>query len=197
MVAVPLHSFYLLITVLQLCLLYLAHGGVYYGHKQPPQQPQPLPQYDAYPQQQFLENEMPILPQYGQEFPQPPLHMGKERPLTDGKGQTFPRGAKGPRPPVPGVKGLPKGLQGIQGPPGPTGPPGPQGPPGLPGQGLPGLPGKPGPPGPSGYPGVEKPGMPGLPWQGSVWRRAQTVTGETEQGYHSKSTVTHGLNRST
>lgn len=87
MVAVPLHSFNLLITVFQLCLLYLAHGGVYYGHKQPPQLPQPLPQQDGYPQQQFLENEMPILPHYGKEIPQLPLHMSKERPLTDGKGE--------------------------------------------------------------------------------------------------------------
>ncbi|XP_032362513.1 collagen alpha-1(VIII) chain [Etheostoma spectabile] len=172
METVPLHSFYLLI-IFQLCLLHLAHGGAYYGHKQPPQHHQPLPQYnDGYPQQQFLGNEMPhlpygkegpLIPQYGKELPQLPLQIGKERPLTKGKGQTFPRGAKGPPPPGPGGEGFREGPQGVQGPPGPTGPPGPQGPPGLPGQGLPGLPGKPGPPGPQGYPGIGKPGMPGVP----------------------------------
>ncbi|GLD63409.1 collagen alpha-1(VIII) chain-like protein [Lates japonicus] len=114
MVAVPLHSFYLLIyTVFQLCSLRLTHGGAYYGHKQPPQQHQPLPQYnDGYPQQQFLGNEMPLMPlpaQYGKELPQLPLQLGKERPLTEGKGQTFPRGAKGPPPVGPG------GEEGNQG----------------------------------------------------------------------------------
>lgn len=94
MVAVPLRSFYLLITVSQLCLLHLVHGGAYYGHKQLPQQHQPLPQYnDGYPQQQFMGNEMPHLPygqevpQYGKELPQLPLQMAKERPLTDSKGE--------------------------------------------------------------------------------------------------------------
>lgn len=97
MVAVPLGSLYLLITVFQLCLLHQAHGGAYYGHKQPPPQHQPLPQYnDGYPQQQFMGNEMPhlpygkegpSLPQYGKELPQLPLQMGKERPLTEGKGE--------------------------------------------------------------------------------------------------------------
>lgn len=97
MVAVPLLPCCLLITTFQLCLLRLAHGGAYYGHKQPPQQHQPLPQYnDGYPQQQFLGNEMPHLPygneaplqpHYGKEFPQLPLQMGKERLLTDSKGE--------------------------------------------------------------------------------------------------------------
>lgn len=97
MVAVPLRCFYPLITVFQLCLLHLAHGGAYYGHKQPPQQHQPLPQYnDGFPQQQFMGNEMPhlpygkevpLLPQYGKELPQLPLQMGKERPLTGSKGE--------------------------------------------------------------------------------------------------------------
>lgn len=97
MVAVPLRSYYLLITVFHLCLLHFAHGGAYYGHKQPPQQHQPLPQYnDGYPQQQFMGNEMPhlpygkegpSLPQYGKELPHLPLQMGKERPLTDSKGE--------------------------------------------------------------------------------------------------------------
>lgn len=97
MEAVPLRSFRLLITVFQLCLLRLANGGAYYGHKQPPQQHQPLPQYnDGYPQQQFMGNEMPhlpygkevpLLPQYGKELPQLPLQIGKERPLTDSKGE--------------------------------------------------------------------------------------------------------------
>lgn len=89
MVAVSLHSSFLFITVSQLCLLHLAHGGAYYGHKQPPQQHQPLPQYnDGYPQQQFMGNEMPHLP-YGKEvslLPQLPMLKGKERPLTDSKG---------------------------------------------------------------------------------------------------------------
>ncbi|CAB1417562.1 unnamed protein product [Pleuronectes platessa] len=92
-------------------------------------------------------------------MPQLPLQKGKVRPLFEGKGQTFPRGAKGPPPPGPGVEGLQEGPQGIEGPPGPTGPPGPQGPAGQPGQGLPGLPGKPGPPGPHGYPGIGKPAV--------------------------------------
>lgn len=30
---------------------------------------------------------MPMVPQYGQELPQLPLQMGKERPLTEGKGE--------------------------------------------------------------------------------------------------------------
>ncbi|KAA8579719.1 hypothetical protein FQN60_006812 [Etheostoma spectabile] len=105
METVPLHSFYLLI-IFQLCLLHLAHGGAYYGHKQPPQHHQPLPQYnDGYPQQQFLGNEMPhlpygkegpLIPQYGKELPQLPLQIGKERPLTKGKGtdKHFPEGRK-------------------------------------------------------------------------------------------------------
>ena len=96
MAAVPLHSVYLHITVFQLCLLHLAHGGAYYGHKQPPQQHPPLPQYnDGFPQQQFLGNEMPHLPynkevplpQYGKELPQLPLQLGKGVPLTEGKGE--------------------------------------------------------------------------------------------------------------
>lgn len=98
MAAAPLHSLCLLITVFQLSLLHLVHSGAYYGHKQPPQQHQPLPQYnDGFPQQQFLGNEMPhlpykgqdgpLLPQYGKELPQLPLPLGKERPLTEGKGE--------------------------------------------------------------------------------------------------------------
>lgn len=91
MVAVPLRCFYPIITFFQLGFLQLAHGGAYYGHKQPPQQHQPLPQYnDGYPQQQFLGNEMPLmplLPQYGKELPHFPLQKGKERPLTEGKGE--------------------------------------------------------------------------------------------------------------
>lgn len=97
MVAVPLCSFYLPIAAFQLCLVNLAHAGAYYGHKQPPQQHQPLPQFnDGFPQQQFMGNDMPhlpygkevpSLPQYGKDFPQLPLQMGKERPLTDSKGE--------------------------------------------------------------------------------------------------------------
>lgn len=102
MVALPLRSFLPLITVVQLCLPHLAHGGAYYGHKQPPQQHQPLPQYNEglpqqqQQQQQFMGNEMPhllyrkdlpFLPSYGKELPQLPLQMGKERPLTDSKGE--------------------------------------------------------------------------------------------------------------
>ncbi len=90
MVAVSLRSFCLLITAFHLCLLRLAHGGAYYGHKQPPQQHQPLPQYnDGYPQQQFMGNEMPHL-QYGKEgalLPQLPMLKGKERPRADSKGR--------------------------------------------------------------------------------------------------------------
>lgn len=85
--AVHVHFF----TVFQLCLVRLAHGGAYYGQKQPHQQHQPLPQHnDGYPQQQFLGNEMPLmplLPQYGKELPQLPLQKGKERPLIEGKGE--------------------------------------------------------------------------------------------------------------
>jgi len=91
MAAAPLHSLCLPLTVLQLWLLPLAHGGAYYGQKQP------LPQYnDGYPQQQFLGNEMPhlpygkegsSLPQYGQELPQLPLQLGNERQLSEGKGE--------------------------------------------------------------------------------------------------------------
>ena len=88
MVAAAVHFFSLLVPVFQLCLLRPAHGGVYYGHKQPPHQP--LPQHnDGYPQQQFLGNEMPLMPlvpQYGKEMPQLPLQKGKGRPLFEGKG---------------------------------------------------------------------------------------------------------------
>lgn len=98
MVAAPLRFVSLLLTV---CFLHVVHGGaVYYGHKQPPLQHQPLPHHnDGYPQQQFLGNEMPHLPygkegplppQYGKELPQLPLQMGKERPLTDSKGELSP-----------------------------------------------------------------------------------------------------------
>lgn len=101
MVAVPLGLF---IAVFHLCLVQLAHGGAYFGHKQPPQPPQPLPQYnDGFPQQPFKGNEMPrvtygkdgpLLPQYGKELPQLPLQMGKERPLIHGKGSYCPSEAK-------------------------------------------------------------------------------------------------------
>ncbi|KAG5852672.1 hypothetical protein ANANG_G00065080, partial [Anguilla anguilla] len=156
--AVPLHfTGLILLLVLQLTLPHYAHGGAYYGHKQLqqlPQQHQPLPQLphmalgkDGLPQQQYLGKEVPhMIPQYRKEFPQLPMHLGKEMPRKDGKGETIPRGEKG----NPGDVG-------------PKGPPGPQGPPGLPGHGMPGPPGKPGPPGPPGYAGIAKPGMPGMP----------------------------------
>lgn len=97
MAAAPLPPLCLPLVVLQLWSVHLAHGGAYYGHKLPPQQHQPLPQYsDGYPQQQFLGNEMPhlpygkevpLLPQYGKELPQLPLQKGKGRPLIEGKGE--------------------------------------------------------------------------------------------------------------
>lgn len=89
MVAVPFHCLHHVILLFQLCLLHMVHGGAYYGQKQPPQQHQPIPQYDGFQQQQFLGNEMPLLPQYGNEFPQLPLQMGKQRLLTKGKGELF------------------------------------------------------------------------------------------------------------
>ncbi|CAG5934287.1 unnamed protein product, partial [Menidia menidia] len=93
-VAVP-HFYNSLFSVLQLCLVHMAHGGAYYGQKQPPQQHQPLPQYsDGYPQQQFLGNDMPnspygkdvpLLAQFGKDFPQMPPQIAKRTPLTNSK----------------------------------------------------------------------------------------------------------------
>lgn len=91
--ATPFHLLSLHIALCQLGLLHLAQGGVYYGHKGPPPQHQPLPQNnDGFPQQQFLGNEMPpmpLLPHYGKELPHLPLQIGKERPLPEGKGEAI------------------------------------------------------------------------------------------------------------
>ena len=99
----PHLSAHLLVAALQLCVLNHVHGGAYYGHKQNPQQHQPLPQLphlplgnDGQPQQPYLGKEMPhapygkempIMPQYRKELPQLP-YMGKERQPTEGKGET-------------------------------------------------------------------------------------------------------------
>jgi len=86
MAVTRLHPLHVLAVVFHLPCL--AQGGVYYGSNQPPPQHQPLPQHnDGYLQQQHhLGNDMLqmpfgketlMLPQYGKEFPQLPLPMGK------------------------------------------------------------------------------------------------------------------------
>ena len=88
-----LPSAHLLFVVCQLYVFHNAHAGAYYGHKQLPQQHQPMAQIphmplgkETYPQQQYLGkdmhhvpygNEMPILPQYREDIPQMPIPLGK------------------------------------------------------------------------------------------------------------------------
>lgn len=96
----PLLSAHLFVLVEHLCLLHHIHAGAFYGHKQLPQQPLPqLPLLshgnEGIPQHHYhgkemphmpYGNEMPLLPQYGKERPQIPMHMGK--PIV-GKGWYF------------------------------------------------------------------------------------------------------------
>lgn len=98
----PLLSARLFVLVEHLCLLHHIHAGAFYGHKPMPQQHQPLPQLpllshgnEGIPQHHYhgkemphmpYGNEMPLLPQYGKERPQIPMHMGK--PIV-GKGWYF------------------------------------------------------------------------------------------------------------
>lgn len=78
----------LLLTLLQLAVLTCVSGGAYYGHKQHPQQYQPMQHLqhigmakEGFPQQQYLGKETPYMqyPHYRKELPQMPMHKGNEK----------------------------------------------------------------------------------------------------------------------
>lgn len=77
----------LFLTLLQLVVLTYVSGGAYYGHKQHPQQYQPVQHLqhmgmgkEGFPQQQYLGKEVPYMqyPHYRKEIPQMPMHKGKD-----------------------------------------------------------------------------------------------------------------------
>ncbi|KAI9530054.1 hypothetical protein NQZ68_004071 [Dissostichus eleginoides] len=72
------------LTLLQLAVLTCVTAGAYYGHKQHPQQYQPVQHHqqmgkEGFPQQQYLGKEVPYMqyPHYRKEIPQMPMHKGK------------------------------------------------------------------------------------------------------------------------
>lgn len=75
----------LLLTLLQLAVLTYMSAGAYYGHKQHPQQYQPMQHLqhmgkEGFPQQQYLGKEVPYMqyPHYRKELHPMPMHKGKE-----------------------------------------------------------------------------------------------------------------------
>lgn len=77
----------LFLSLLQLVVITHVSGGAYYGHKQHPQQYQPMQHLqhigmgkEGFPQQQYLGKEVPYMqyPHYRKELPQIPVLKGKE-----------------------------------------------------------------------------------------------------------------------